>query len=340
MSTVTTIEIHARRKTNSYCEEWAKLMSSIGKEYLDKMKVVIPRESGFRLDRISGKVMVDKGTMIKLVGLDGKYNSDYFFLTYSELVRKPMKLDIKRKPEQYTLKWKQFCDSKNYSYDHVFTVEVPNIQHPNQLCDATVQIPEYGSCEGHVFTFVREYPKENDIQIPWDKAPRGAHLWHQGSWYSLTNGFLYYFFETRDPRSFSGWEISSKYKNPEDMFLADAVYSRQGRVFNLTEALAIIHPAAKEEGKKYDAGKPMMAAIPPNAARSVAEVLTFGAQKYGRGNWHKVENAETRYLDAALRHINDYQRGITMDEESGKPTLAHAICDLMFILEKNLEKTK
>ena len=93
-------------------------------------------------------------------------------------------------------------------------------------------------------------------------------------------------------------------------------------------------------GKKYDEGKPIMGAVPPKALRSVAEVLTFGAKKYGRGNWQKVDNAETRYLDAALRHINDYQSGISVDEESGKPTLAHAICDLMFILEKNLEKTK
>lgn len=258
MSTVTKIEIHARRKTNSYCEEWAKLMSSMGKEYLDKMKVIIPRESGFRLDRISGEVMVNKGTMIKLVGLNGKYNSDYFFLTYSELVEKPMRYFLKRKPEHHTPTWTRFCETEGLPLDHVFYVEVPKAKHANQVCEVKVDVPGYGTCAGHQFTVVHQPIPAEPIEM----------------------------------------------------------------------------------GKKYDEGKPLMGAVPPRAIRSVAEVLTFGAQKYGRGNWQKVENAETRYLDAALRHINDYQSGITVDEESGKPTLAHAICDLMFILEKNLEKTK
>ena len=90
---------------------------------------------------------------------------------------------------------------------------------------------------------------------------------------------------------------------------------------------------APTTGSKHDSGKPLMGVVPPNALLAVAKVLTFGAEKYGRDNWRLVENAETRYLDAALRHINAYQRGKLADPESGESHLAHAVCSLMFMLE-------
>ena len=89
----------------------------------------------------------------------------------------------------------------------------------------------------------------------------------------------------------------------------------------------------KHTGSKHDAGKPLMGVVPPNALLAVAKVLTFGAEKYGRDNWRQVENAETRYMDAALRHLNAYQRGEVVDPESGESHLAHAVCGLMFVLE-------
>lgn len=88
-----------------------------------------------------------------------------------------------------------------------------------------------------------------------------------------------------------------------------------------------------KEGLKYDKGKPRMGLVPPYALRETAKVLTFGANKYSDNNWRKLENLRSRYLDAALRHINEYQMGNYIDEESGCHTLSHAICDLMFILE-------
>lgn len=90
---------------------------------------------------------------------------------------------------------------------------------------------------------------------------------------------------------------------------------------------------APTTGSKHDSGKPLMGAVPPNAQLAVARVLTFGAEKYGRDNWRQVEDAETRYLDAALRHINACQRGEAVDPESGESHLAHAVCSLMFMLE-------
>lgn len=93
-------------------------------------------------------------------------------------------------------------------------------------------------------------------------------------------------------------------------------------------------------GVKYDSGKSMMSLVPPRALRETSNVLTFGAQKYAPNNWSKLDNLQSRYLDAALRHINEFQTGIEIDEESGCHVLSHAICDLMFVLEDILMSEK
>lgn len=88
-------------------------------------------------------------------------------------------------------------------------------------------------------------------------------------------------------------------------------------------------------GTKYDSDKPRMNLIPPSAELLLAQVLTYGAKKYAPDNWRKVPEAETRYIAAAMRHINAYRSGEWLDEESNLPHLAHAMCCLAFILELN-----
>lgn len=88
-------------------------------------------------------------------------------------------------------------------------------------------------------------------------------------------------------------------------------------------------------GRKDDQGKPMMELIPPKAEVLLAQVLTFGAEKYGAWNWSQVDDLERRYLAAAMRHINAHRQGEALDQESGLPHLAHAMCCLAFLLEKS-----
>lgn len=89
-------------------------------------------------------------------------------------------------------------------------------------------------------------------------------------------------------------------------------------------------------GIKHDTGKPRMSLIPDGVLDEVLAVLEFGAQKYSPDNWHKLENAKTRYYDAAHRHIAADRRGEKADEESGRHPLAHAIADLIFMLGLDL----
>lgn len=93
-------------------------------------------------------------------------------------------------------------------------------------------------------------------------------------------------------------------------------------------------------GTKYDSGKPRFTLIPPTALREVAEVVTFGANKYGDENWRKLDNLESRYVNAALRHINEYLTGHETDPESGRHVLAHAVISLLFVLDHTLSDQK
>ena len=86
------------------------------------------------------------------------------------------------------------------------------------------------------------------------------------------------------------------------------------------------------EGVKYDASKPRWSLIPQGTLEEVIKVLEYGANKYAPDNWKKVPEMEVRYYDAAMRHIDAYWQGEYLDEESGQPHLAHAVCCLMFLM--------
>jgi len=88
----------------------------------------------------------------------------------------------------------------------------------------------------------------------------------------------------------------------------------------------------KQEGLKLDQGKLRYTLLPFKAITEVVKVLEFGAKKYKKDNWQKVDNARERYLDAAFRHLISYVEGEVMDSESKLPHLAHAVCCLLFVL--------
>ncbi len=95
----------------------------------------------------------------------------------------------------------------------------------------------------------------------------------------------------------------------------------------------------KDVGVKHDSGKPNLNALChfELALAEVAKVIKYGAKKYpDEHNWKKVANLRDRYCGAGGRHNNAYLRGTRLDE-SGIHTLAHAICDFMFVLQADLE---
>lgn len=84
-------------------------------------------------------------------------------------------------------------------------------------------------------------------------------------------------------------------------------------------------------GKKFDDGKLPLHLLPTESLEEIAKVLAFGAQKYDSWNWTNGL-AWSRVLGATLRHLYKWARGIDVDEESGLNHLAHAGCNILFLL--------
>ena len=95
---------------------------------------------------------------------------------------------------------------------------------------------------------------------------------------------------------------------------------------------------AEGVGAKHDGGKLRYSLLPKGTVNEVLKVLEFGAKKYAPDNWMKVDNAQTRYYDAALRHITAWHEGEKFDQETGVSHIAHALCCLHFLMWFELEK--
>ena len=87
----------------------------------------------------------------------------------------------------------------------------------------------------------------------------------------------------------------------------------------------------KKDSKDKKA-KPMFSLIDPYWQLELAEILTFGATKYGLKNWQSASMKELRhYEDALYRHMNQYQRGIMRDEDTNRSHLSHVAVNAMFL---------
>lgn len=82
---------------------------------------------------------------------------------------------------------------------------------------------------------------------------------------------------------------------------------------------------------KLDGDKDDWSLLPLASIRQVVKVLTYGAKKYDRDNWRKVD--AQRYYAAFMRHFYAWYTGEVRDPESGLPHLAHCLTNLIFLYE-------
>lgn len=84
-------------------------------------------------------------------------------------------------------------------------------------------------------------------------------------------------------------------------------------------------------GIKYDNNKPRIHLITKDAIFAIADVLTWGANKYGTYNFQEGI-AYTRLIDAAIRHLLKFSDGEDIDPESQKNHVAHAGANIAMLL--------
>ncbi len=88
---------------------------------------------------------------------------------------------------------------------------------------------------------------------------------------------------------------------------------------------------------KKPEGKPKPHFFYTSALYATVKVREFGVKKHGSIDGWKTTTPVEHY-DAAIRHIRATMDGETHDKESGELHLAHAICDLMFEIERYTEE--
>jgi Domain of unknown function (DUF5664) len=70
---------------------------------------------------------------------------------------------------------------------------------------------------------------------------------------------------------------------------------------------------------------------------AAVRVLEYGAARYGRMNWARVENWRQRYYSAAVRHCLSPWRDA--DAESGLQHAAHVLTNVIFLTTKDTYET-
>lgn len=93
---------------------------------------------------------------------------------------------------------------------------------------------------------------------------------------------------------------------------------------------------------RFNEGKVRYDLIPPEFIKEVASVFTFGANKYKPNNWKGFTPEQQEEIKGSLlRHIYAYLEGEENDPESGLSHLAHAGCNLAFMIYfKHLKEDK
>jgi len=98
-----------------------------------------------------------------------------------------------------------------------------------------------------------------------------------------------------------------------------------------------IRVALEDEGIKHDSEKLPLHLFPWDTIFPIAEVLAFGAKKYGDRNWEKGMDWD-RLHRAAMGHMIDWfqqidkGKGPGMDQETGLNSLHHAACCIVFLI--------
>ena len=96
------------------------------------------------------------------------------------------------------------------------------------------------------------------------------------------------------------------------------------------EEITVIIHEGRGDAKKFDHNKLMWDILPYDQIEKIVEVMTYGAGKYGAESWKTVDSP--RYEAAFMRHYVERKKGEAVDKDSKISHLAHAACNLLFMM--------
>lgn len=86
------------------------------------------------------------------------------------------------------------------------------------------------------------------------------------------------------------------------------------------------------KAKKFDSNKIDLSFVSINMKKAVAEALQYGAEKYGRDNYH-AGLSSNRLIGALERHLELWKNKEEVDSESGLSHLSHMAATLQMIVD-------
>lgn len=88
----------------------------------------------------------------------------------------------------------------------------------------------------------------------------------------------------------------------------------------------------EDKALKYDENKLRWDLLPLPEIEDIVRVYTSGASKYGENTWQGLEDGYNRYKAAMFRHLVEYEKGNTKDEETGCLHLAQVAWNAIAML--------
>lgn len=128
-------------------------------------------------------------------------------------------------------------------------------------------------------------------------------------------------------------EIVKRYSVPDcDFTVPDTAYTEIAFQLLTSTGGPAINKKDGVETVRSPLQKVRLDLVPAVPLALVAKVFTFGAAQYGDQNW-RGGFSYSRCYGAAMRHMMKWWLGQETDEESNTHHLAHAIVNLMFLIE-------
>ena len=91
-----------------------------------------------------------------------------------------------------------------------------------------------------------------------------------------------------------------------------------------------VHSKERGSGARFNDNKPDFSLLPLTTLEDELRVWMYGKEKYAAWNWAKGMPWSVPFA-CLMRHMAAWQRGEELDQESGLPHLAHAMCNLRML---------
>lgn len=123
--------------------------------------------------------------------------------------------------------------------------------------------------------------------------------------------------------------VNSTVHQPKPVGPPNVVFGSMATTIPKSKAKIEKDPSGKDlnsPGAKADLGKLRPWLVLGAFSRALEEVTrigTFGAKKYTDNGWLQVDDAENRYMEAAIRHLLEYGKGNMIDDGPGGTNCKH-----------------